>query len=439
MKSTLKILLPLAVVALGVVASVVLVKAAPEAETVEPTVVPRLVRVVEAVPETVRLDVTTQGTVSPRTEADLVAQVGGLIVDVAPSFAAGGSFRRGELLVRIDPTDYRLAVAQAEAAVAQAETALSLAEAEARAAREEWEELSSSAGVSDRPAQPNPLVLREPQLAEARANLESARARLERAEVDLQRTRVVAPFDGRVRQKLADVGQSVTPGARLGQVFATDSAEVRLPVPISELRFLEVDLTQPMADGPAVELTADLAGERRSWPARLVRSAGEIDPATRMLGLIARVDRPYAPREEAGGVPLTMGLFVDATIAGRREEGLIVLPRGALREGPAGAASEDPATGWVLTVERGTETAASGAADDGEYDRLRFRRVEVLREVGDRAVVSGGLEAGDLVAISPIDTPVDGMAVRVAEERGALGSDQSTTEPGEDATAEVRP
>jgi len=433
MKTTLKIVLPLAVVAAGVLAAVMLVKAAPEATTQEPTVVPPLVRVIEAVPRDVRLDVTTQGTVAPRTEANLVTRVGGLIVDVSPAFAPGGTFRRGEVLVRIDPTDYRLAVAQAEAAVAQAETALSLARAEAEAAREEWEELASSTELANRPAAPDPLALREPQLAEAKANLASAEARLERAKVDLERTRVIAPFDGRVRQKLADLGQSVTPGAALGQVFATDSAEVHLPVPVSELRFLDVDLTEPMADGPAVELSAELAGARRSWPARVVRTAGEIDPATRMLGLIARVDRPYAPREKAAGIPLAMGLFVDATIAGRLAEGVVVLPRSALREGLGGAGSnqarEGSDTGWVLVVE------------PGDPGRLRFREVRLLRRTGDRAVVAGGLAAGEQVAVSPIDTPVDGMAVRVVEDPDALAATtlEADGEPGTDGPEEVAP
>lgn len=432
MKKSLKILLPLLVVAAGAVGAVLLVKAAPEAETVEPSTPPPLVRVIEVERRDLRLDVTTQGTVSPHTEATLVAQVGGRIVEVAPSFAEGGVFREGDVLVRIDPTDYELAVSQAGARVAQAETALARTEAEAAVAREEWEEIHAADGGGS--GEPNPLAVREPQLAEARAALESARAQLEQARVNLERTTVEAPFDGRVRAKEADVGQSVSPGTPLGRVFGTDYAEVRLPVPVAQLAYLDLDLTGAMSDGPETALTADLAGARRTWPARIVRTAGAIDADTRMLGLVARVDRPYGnrPGEPAAvaGAPLPMGLFVDATIAGRPAEDVIVLPRSALRERPEasgdrirGGRTRDP-------VAEGPEEGALGAgsprqwahvlvvdpADGDGPDRLRFRRVRLLRLEGERALISEGLEEGERVAVSPMDAPVDGMAVQVTED-----------------------
>jgi len=173
-----------------------------------------------------------------------------------------------------------------------------------------------------------------------------------------------------------------------------------------------------------------------------------------MLGLVARVDRPLdpasrAPRDgdaTASRTPLPMGLFVDATIAGRRADGVYVLPRAALREGPdrnAMAAPDpqaDPArtpdgirqapslerqTGWVLVA-----TPEDG---DGATDRLRFRRVEILRLHGEEAVVSAGLAPGEQVAISPIDTPVDGMAVRVTTVPSPVGTAGA---PGRDAMAE---
>ena len=436
MKSTSKIVLPLAVVAAGVLVAVVLVKAAPEAATQEPSVPPPLVRVIEVAPRDVALDVTSQGNVEPRTEATLVAQVSGQIVEVAPSFAAGGAFGRGDVLVRIDPADYRLALAQAEARVAQAATALAREQAEARVAREEWQALQRDGGEGDPPSEPDPLVLHEPQLAEARASVASAEAQLEQARLNLERTAVTAPFAGRVRETMADVGQSVTAGAALGRIFATDYAEVELPIPVAELAYLDVDLTGAMADGPPVSLSASLGGARHTWPARIVRTAGAIEPSTRMLGLVARVDRPLDPGrrserrdpgDEAGtAAALPMGLFVDATIAGRRAEGVYVLPRAAMREGgrqpePGKTASLEGTAGWVLVAEAadrpsdapGASGEAGGDGSGDETTRLRFRRVEVLRLDGDRAIVSGGLAPGERVAISPLDTPVDGMAVRL--------------------------
>jgi RND family efflux transporter MFP subunit len=403
---TRRILLPLAVLAAGAVIAFLLVRLRPEVERREAPIQPPLVRVVTARPTDHRLDVASQGTVAPRTESSLVAQVAGRIVEVAPSFAAGGFFRRGETLIVIDPRDYRLALAEARAAKAQAETRLATAEAEAEVARREWRELGRG--------EPTALAAREPQLAEARAAVAAAEAGVERAELELARTGVEAPYTGRVREKQADVGQYVAPGTPLAAIYATDYAEVRLPVLQNEFGFLEIDLGAPGIDGaggltpgaeaagPLARLTGSIGGAAHVWPARIVRTAGTIDPRTRMLDLFARVDDPFR-RDRGGrdgggtGAPLPMGLFVEATIAGRTAEGVFVLPRAALRDG-----------GRVLVV-------------DGD-DRLRFRDVAVLRTEGDRAVISDGLAPGERVCVSPLATVTDGMKVRtVPAEEAAPG------------------
>ncbi len=378
-----KILLPILVLLIGAVAATVIVRARPKVERQDAAVPPPLVRVVEARVAAATLSVRSQGTVAPFTESTLVSEVPGTIEWVAPAFSDGGLFRRGELLVRIDPRDYEVAVTRAEAQLAQARVLVQREEAEADVARQEWAEL----GDGD----PSPLTTREPQLAEARAGEQAAEAALEQARLNLERTRVRAPFDGRVRSKLADRGQYVGRGTRLAEVYSTDVAEVRLPVPKSELAFLELDLNNPLAtDGPAVELSTELGRERLTWPARVVRTGGEFDQRTRMLDLFARVDDPLG-RRAADATPLPMGLFVDAEIAGLTVGDAVTLPRSALRDGDR-----------VLVV------------DDGE--RLRFRDVEVLRRGHDQVVIIGGLASGELICVSPLETVVDGMRVRTLVE-----------------------
>lgn len=410
-----KILLPLLVVVGAVVIAVILVKSAPSPPTQEPRTPPPLVRVIEVAPRTVRFDVESQGTVRPRTEATLNAQVSGRIEWVAPSFAEGGLFRSGETLVRIDARDYRLAVSQAEQQVAQARVRLAREEAEAEIAREEYRDLAADGAVGD----VSPLTLHEPQLAEARAAVEAAEAAVEKARLDLARTTIEAPFDGRVEEKQADVGQSVSPGAPLATVYAVDYAEIRLPVPIQELEHLDLPLAGETADGPKVALSAELGGARRTWSGRVVRTGGGIDPETRMMPLIARVDRPYGEAAREAGAPLPIGLFVEAEIAGRRAEGVFVLPREALRETGRWREGEPSR---VLVVGEALPAEAEAADDAVEPSepraRLRFRDVRIVRLEDDRAYVSHGLEDGDLVCVSPLETPTDGMAVRVTRAEG---------------------
>ena len=391
MKRRAKLLLPILVLAAGVAVTAAIIKARPEVDR-QPAAAPApLVRVVEVRLGELPLNVYAQGTVEPRSEATLVAQVGGRIERVARQFAAGAFFRRGQTLVWIEDADYRLAVAQAEAAVAQTRVGLEREKAEAALALAEWAELGEG--------EASPLTRREPQLAQARAALAASEASLEQARLNLTRTRVQAPYDGRVRGKQADIGQFVAPGTPLATVYSTDVAEIRVPVQRHELAFLDLDLGRgDFGDqGPVVHLSGDAGGGRQSWSGRVVRADGGFDPRTRMLGLYVEVADPFG-RQSAGGDVLPMGLFVEAEIQGRVAEEVAVLPRAALRDG-----------GRVLV-----------ATDD----RLLYRSVEVVRTLSDEVVIGGGLEAGELVCVSNLETVVDGMRIRTLRDDAPLETER---------------
>ncbi len=373
----LKWILPIAIVLLAVLIVVALVASRPEVETAPRRIAPPPVRVVAVEPTSVELRVSSQGSVTPVTEADLVSEVAGNIVWVAESFEVGGFFDAGDVLLRLDRRDYELAVASARASVAQARVALTREEAEAEVAREEWEDLGE-------PGEPGPLVLREPQLDEARARVEAALANQARAELDLSRTAILAPFAGRLRAKRVDRGEFVNRGVPLATIYSVDAAEVTLPVPDSELAFLDLPLGAELRGaGPRVLLKARFAGGRHEWEARIVRVGGEIDPATRMVNLIARVEEPY--RAIGDRPPLSVGLFVEAEVVGRSVDSVFEVPRGALVRADRL---------WLV-----------------EDDRLALRQVGILRSDPDVAIVSDGLASGDLISLTILETAVDGMLV----------------------------
>lgn len=374
------VLVGLALLAAGAAAFVALVRTAPRPEARPPQPSAPLVRVAPLEPGDVRVTVTSYGTVTPRTETVLAAEVAGRVVGIAPALARGGAFRAGEVLVRLERRDYELARTRARASLAQARMRLAVERASARVAEEEWKLYGKG--------EPDPLVLRRPQVAEAEAAAAAAEAALEQAERDLARTEVAAPYDGRVREKLADVGQYVLPGTALARVYASDAAEVRLPVSLEEAGLLDLPET-PGAEGPPVALRHRLRGERREWAGRIVRAEAEVDPRTRTLHLVARVDRPRGA--DGNGPPLLPGLFVEAEIEGAVVRSAYEVPRFALREGNR-----------LLVVDRDS--------------RLRLRPVEVVRAGVRTAVLRGGVEPGDRVCLSPVDVPVDGMAVRTVGE-----------------------
>lgn len=386
-----KVLFPIAVLAVGIPGAVALITSRPQVQIQPPEVPPPLVRVIHVKRQSLQLKVHAQGNVTPRTESTLISQVPGQVVAVSPAFASGGFFEAGDLLASIDPRDYELALARARSQVAQAEVRVAREGEEAALARQEWERVGQG--------EPTDLVLRKPQLAEAKAALEAAQANMEQARLNLERTQIRAPYAGRVRSKTVDVGQFVNPGAPLARIYSVDYAEVRLSVPNDQLAYLDYSLNfrNETQAGPETILRTTFAGRRYAWSGRIVRVEGEIDPRTRMVTLVARVENPYARGGDPDRLPLAVGLFVKAEILGRQVENIVVLPRSAIR-----------GRDRVLVV-------------DNE-NRLRFRTVDILRASVGEVVVRSGLDQGERVCTSPLDAVVDGMRVRIFTDNDDVAS-----------------
>ena len=409
----LKTLLPLVIVVAAVLGAVTMIMNRPPVETLTPVIEPPGVRVHEVTLQDARLSVTSQGTVQPRTESQLVPEIAGRVTWVAPSFAEGGFFEADDVLVKIDPFDYEQALVSARSQLAQARLRLAEEEAEAEVAQREWNTL----GRGD----PRELALRKPQLEDARASVAAAEAGVERATRDLQRADIVAPYAGRVRTKNVDIGQYVRVGDALATVYAVDVAEIRLPLPDDELAYLDLPLSYRGVEQqvqPLVTLHATFAGETHAWDGLVVRTESEIDSVSRMVHAIAAVPDPYAPGPNPNRPPLAVGMYVEAEIDGRTARDVAVLPRQALR-----------GRDQVLVVT--------------PDDRLSFRTIDVLRTSTESVLVRSGLQAGELVVISPLDTPTDGMRVQLADadpgllERRAAAARQSEAAPPATRTAAV--
>lgn len=374
----LKLVLPLAIIMTSGIIAIFLVTAGAKVQTRPAEDIARLVRAAEVQPQPRRLVVRAQGSVEPRTQTDLVAETAGRILEVSPSFAAGGFFDQGDLLIRLDATDQEIAVRRAEASYTAAQSRLSLAEK--MFARNQ--SLQASGALSDREFDDatNNVAMAKAAFIEADASRSQALS-------DLARTKIRAPYEGRIREAKADVGQFVSRGTPLGRIYATDYAEIPLPIPDTDLAFLDLDLGD--SGGPPVELESSFAGKNHVWKGQIVRTEGEIDPRTRMVTVIARVEDPYGRKSQQGGAPLAVGMFVDATIQGRVIPAAVEIPRRALREGNR-----------VLVINDELE--------------LQYRDVEVLKRTRDGILLSGGLLAGERICISPLDAATDGMKVRIA-------------------------
>ncbi|NKC00198.1 MAG: efflux RND transporter periplasmic adaptor subunit [Pseudomonadales bacterium] len=384
MKQFLKISLPFVFLGIAALVAMGMFASRPEAKFVPPPPPTLLVEVAEIGRKPVTHIVRSQGSIAPRTETTLIAEAAGQIVEVSPNFVSGGFFRKGDLLVRIDPRNYASAVKRAKADVARAATQLETERGLAAYAKSDWERLRS---VSPTRGAGTDLALRKPQLREAIAMVQSAQADLEKAEGDLERTVIRAPYDGLLRQKIADVGQYVNVGGQLAVTFAVDVAEVRLPVTQQDLRYLDIAKLRANED-LNVSLKAKLGGGEFEWVGVIDRSEGVFDPTSRVLYLVAQIEDPY-DLSESGRMPLLMGTFVSAEIQGRAAGNLVMVPRHAMQRG---------STLWIVD----------------EAMKIYPRDVNVVRRDEDFVYISEGVEIGERYCLTPIDQPLPGMQIRVA-------------------------
>jgi RND family efflux transporter MFP subunit len=344
-----------------------------------------LVDTVNAEVVSLNLIVSSQGTVRPRTETALVAEVSGKIVSVSADFVAGGFFREGEVLLQIDPSDYRAGLKRAKAALASRKAKLADETARSEQALKDWRNMGKQ-------GQPSDLGLRKPQMADAKANVSAAEADVDKALRDLERTQITVPYDGLVRQKSVDIGQYVAPGTRLGFTFAIDTAEVRLPLTNTDLKYLElptgIQAKNQDIPYPPVTLSAQRAGDTDQWQAHIIRTEGVVDETSRVVYAVAQVIDPYGVLGQSHQNELKIGTFVNAEIQGLPAENVVVLPRFVLQ-----------ANHTVMIINDASE--------------LEILPVEVLRTEPKRVYISSGVKGGARVITTTLDAPVPGTKLAI--------------------------
>ncbi|MEN0042523.1 MAG: efflux RND transporter periplasmic adaptor subunit [Pseudomonadota bacterium] len=374
-------------VAILIFAGMFMSRPAPERKPQE--VVAPIVDVIELTPESITFQVASQGTVQPLTQTTLSAEVAGTVVTMSEDFVAGGTFVAGEVLMTIDPTNYRVAVDRAEASVRQRQI-----------------EYDGAKRLNEQGYRA------EAELLSAEAALASARADLVRAERDLDRTVVRVPYNGIVRDRNAQLGDYVAPGAQLGSVFATDIVEVRLPLPDPDLAFVTLPLVSEggEAQGPSVTLNGSFRGQASSWQGQIVRTEGVIDERNRMVFAVARVDDPYGLQGANDGAALPVGTFVTAAIDGVTMDNIAKIPRELVRGG-----------NQVIFVD--------------DESQLRFETLDFLRTDANYAYVYADQLLLRRVVATRLEAPLNGMKVRAGEDVEAPDESvaEQNAEPDEDA------
>lgn len=362
------------------------------------------VEIIRAEKKPLRSSILAYGTIQPRTLTTLIAEVPGIIEQVAPfaqesqtntSFRAGGFFRKGDLLLTIEETDLITMKAEARANLRRAELQLLQEQEFAKQAKIEWGDRDWNL-ASD-------LVKRIPQIEKAVAETKAAEARLTQASRDLNRSQVRAPFEGRILQTMADVGQQVGAGASasLAQIYALNSAEINFALSRSAMNFLGFSDGFKPSDELSVQVEVLSPEEKVLHTGILDRSEGVVDPRTRLTNLIARVDKcfanPYA--EKPVSFPLAVGQFVNLRLWGA-EVNVFLIPESAFR-------TQDS----ILLV--------------NDENRLVTRKISVIHRANKLAWVTEGLNDGEQICVTPIEIISEGMQINVVN----AATDSNQTQP----------
>ncbi len=321
------------------------------------------------------------GTVQPDRKVDVKAQVAGKVEKVAEQFVQGGLLKKGQMMVQLEEADYNLAVDKAQSALNQALADFEIEKGQQQIAKEE---LSLMAKMSVDGIQETSLILRKPQLEQARAAVESAESDLETARLNLKRTQICAPFHALILSKDVDVGAMAAAQGTLATLVDVTCFQVKVQVPLDRLDRIRIH----EKNGSPARVRSLYAG--REWPGTVVRSTGSVTGQSRMAGVIIQVNDPLGLGPDKGRPAMLLDDHVEAVIEGREFEKVFVLPRVVLRE---------DSNLWMF--------------NDG---RLEVRKVAPVWIEDDRVFIQSGLLAGDQVITSDLSAPVPGMALTLASE-----------------------
>lgn len=348
-KRVLKLLLPIAIVAVGILIAMAMVRSRPELQTSDTAAPLPRVQVMDVTLGDVPVTIIAHGDVTARHELDLVSEVTGRVLWVAPEFQPGEMVEAGQVLLRVDPVAYRLALAEAKAELSRAETGLADAEA----------------------------VKRKASVVEGKLNIEAAKERITKAEQDLAYTDIRSPFNAVIDRQLVEPGQFINLGQSVAHLLSSDTAEVSLPVSAAQAGFLDDSATGE------VGLSAQIGASKSRWPATILRIESRVDRLTRVVPVVVEVASPYDSSVHQQTLPL--GLFVEAHIPGKPIPFAVQLPSSALQS-----------DGSVFVL---------------QDNSLRRRPVNVAYRAGDAIVIDSGLEKGDRVVITRLEVMFEGMKV----------------------------
>jgi len=387
MLKVVKKIIPLIILIIFGGVAYIVISNPPTLKKFKPDLAPQLnVEVKTIIGQDLVVNLESYGTVKPRTQSVLFAQVSGQIIAINEKFREGGFFEKGEVLLELDKRDLLSNTQISKSSLYEAQQELEEEKARGVQAKQDWNRLGNGNTAPD-------LVLRKPQLISAQAKVLSAEASLDNAKLALERSAIKAPYTGRILEKHVDVGQVISSNTMLAEIYAVDYVEIRLPIKNKDLPYItlpEVNRfnTQVNAiEQPHVNFYSDLIGKQQ-WEGKVVRTEGALDASSQQLFVVAQINDPYG-KENTFINPIKIGQYVTATIKGKTIPNAITVPNQAIYQGS-----------YVYIVENGL---------------LKRQTINIIWQNKTLAVLSHGLDEQDLLVLTPLGQVNSGMRVHVSK------------------------
>jgi len=362
----------------GVAVSQYLLRTSPKAERKPPAKMKTLVNTMNIAPISRNVTIKALGRVIAAREINIQARVSGQVVYLHPDFVPGGIIRKGETLVRIDETDYKLILKQKQNGLALKKADLRIEQGSQTVASKEWELINQLSDDIDQSSED--LALRKPQLAKAYADLQVAETEVEKAEIDLERTVIKAPFNGIIRLKNIDLGSEISSQSSIGILTGTDIFWADISLPVEKLKWL--DLPGKNSQGSPVRVWSGPVAHE----GKIISLQSELDKDGLMARILIEINDPMGLKKEK--TPLLLADFVRADIKGKKLENVIQIPRSSLRE---------------------NNQVFIATADNS----LHIQPVSVLWKNSDFVFIDKGLADGEQIITSTVSTPIEGMALKI--------------------------
>ncbi|MCF6236756.1 MAG: efflux RND transporter periplasmic adaptor subunit [Gammaproteobacteria bacterium] len=375
-KKIFKILIALAILLVAIALSFYLISTQPQAERVKPEVKVPLVETV--IPPFREHSVTVQamGRVIAAQQIELMARVSGEVIKVSSSLVPGGMFKKNSEILKIDPTDYELVVQQRKSDLVRAEYELALEVGRQQIAKQDYLLLGEKLEGEELS-----LVLRQPHLQMAKANIAAAQSSLDRAQLDLRRTQIKAPFNALVQEKKVSVGSQVTTATALMTLVDTDTYWVEVAIPVDQLKWVNIG-----ADAHIKHTSAWGENTFRQGTVKSIKPM--IGQEDHMAQIIVSIKDPMALKTENKDRPKLMaGAFVRVEMMGKILTDVLHIPEPSLHEG---------SQIWVMT----------------QNNELDIRTVDIRWRESGIVYISDQLATGEQLIVSDLAAPVQGMKLR---------------------------